>query len=432
MPAQIRRISAQYLNDPEEITVKTKTTTSANITQRYLVVSYQQKIDALTRILEVENFEGMIVFTRTKNESETVAEKLRARGYTAAAINGDVAGAVQRERTVNQLKSGKLDISSSRPTSQPAASTSSASATWSTTTCRSTPSRTCTGSAARAVPDGAGMPSLRDPRERRMLTAIERKATRQPLTEMSLPSVDDVNAHALTRFDDAITAALEDTARSRPSATSSPTTSRTTTCRGRRGRGARRGRAGRHPRCSWRRRRSRSPGSTGTARPCAPRRRARPGWTGETGAATTGGSRRTASRWASAAGRTAPDRRGARERGGPAPQRLRRDPDPSGLLARRASGGPVARHPQPADRHPDLGGPHRPAPGPGRSLGEAQRPAAAPLVRSRLSHAASILRRPRDLVGCGGVVVCAANPWMPARDDAEQRAEVEPIHIKSA
>ena len=109
MPAQIRRISAQYLNDPEEITVKTKTTTSANITQRYLIVSYQQKIDALTRILEVENFEGMIVFTRTKNETETVAEKLRARGYTAAAINGDVAQ-VQRERTVNQLKSGKLDI----------------------------------------------------------------------------------------------------------------------------------------------------------------------------------------------------------------------------------------------------------------------------------------------------------------------------------
>ncbi|MET0726539.1 MAG: DEAD/DEAH box helicase, partial [Leifsonia sp.] len=109
MPAAIRRISAKYLKDPEEITVKTKTTTSATITQRYLVVSYPQKVDALTRILEVENFEGMIVFTRTKNETETLAEKLRARGYSAAAINGDVVQA-QRERTVNQLKSGKLDI----------------------------------------------------------------------------------------------------------------------------------------------------------------------------------------------------------------------------------------------------------------------------------------------------------------------------------
>ena len=109
MPAAIRRMSQQYLHDPEEITVKTKTTTSATIAQRYLIVSYPQKIDALTRILEVENFEGMIVFARTKSATEEVAEKLRARGYSAAAINGDIAQ-VQRERTVNQLKSGKLDI----------------------------------------------------------------------------------------------------------------------------------------------------------------------------------------------------------------------------------------------------------------------------------------------------------------------------------
>ncbi len=109
MPAQIRRLSAKYLNDPQEITVKQKTTTSVNLTQRYLVVSYPQKVDALTRILEVENFEAMIVFTRTKNETETLAEKLRARGYAAAAISGDVVQA-QRERTVKQLRDGKLDI----------------------------------------------------------------------------------------------------------------------------------------------------------------------------------------------------------------------------------------------------------------------------------------------------------------------------------
>ena len=96
-------------HDPVEITVKSKTTTAPNITQRYLMVSYPQKVDALTRILEVENFEGMIVFVRTKNETETLAEKLRARGFSAMAINGDVAQ-VQRERTVNQLKAGKLDI----------------------------------------------------------------------------------------------------------------------------------------------------------------------------------------------------------------------------------------------------------------------------------------------------------------------------------
>ena len=109
MPSAIRRIAKKYLTDAAEITVKNKTVTAANTAQRYLMVSYPQKVDALTRILEVENFEGMIVFVRTKNETETLAEKLRARGFSAAAINGDIAQ-VQRERTVNQLKAGKLDI----------------------------------------------------------------------------------------------------------------------------------------------------------------------------------------------------------------------------------------------------------------------------------------------------------------------------------
>lgn len=210
MPAQIRRISAQYLNDPEEITVKTKTTTSANITQRYLVVSYQQKIDALTRILEVENFEGMIVFTRTKNETETVAEKLRARGYTAAAINGDVAQ-VQRERTVNQLKSGKLDILVATDVAARGLDVDRISHVVNYDLPIDTESYVHRiGRTGRAGRSGDAI-SFVTPRERRMLTAIE-KATRQPLTEMSLPSVDDVNATRLTRFDDAITAALEDTA----------------------------------------------------------------------------------------------------------------------------------------------------------------------------------------------------------------------------
>src|SRR6478609_10417634 len=109
MPRQIKALTGQYLRDPKEVQVRSKTATAANITQRYLTVSYPQKVDALTRILEVENFEGMIVFVRTKSETESLAEKLRARGYTAAAISGDVAQA-QRERTVNQLKAGKLDI----------------------------------------------------------------------------------------------------------------------------------------------------------------------------------------------------------------------------------------------------------------------------------------------------------------------------------
>ena len=128
MPSQIRRISKKYLNDPAEVTVKNKTSTAPNVTHRYLMVSYPQKVDALTRILEVENFEGMIVFVRTKNETETLAEKLRARGFSAIAINGDIVQA-QRERTIDQLQATASSTSWSPPTWRPAGSTSSGSAT---------------------------------------------------------------------------------------------------------------------------------------------------------------------------------------------------------------------------------------------------------------------------------------------------------------
>ncbi|MGO1497837.1 DEAD/DEAH box helicase [Agrococcus casei] len=206
MPAAIRRISKQYLKDAEEVTVKSKTTTSANTTQRYLVVSYQQKVDALTRILEVENFEGMIVFVRTKNETETLAEKLRARGYSAAAISGDVAQA-QRERTVNQLKSGKLDILVATDVAARGLDVDRISHVINFDIPIDTESYVHRiGRTGRAGRSGAAI-SFITPRERRLLDSIER-ATRQPLTQMQLPSVDDVNETRLTRFDDAITAAL--------------------------------------------------------------------------------------------------------------------------------------------------------------------------------------------------------------------------------
>ena len=210
MPPQIRRISKKYLNDPEEITVENKTTTSANTTQRYLMVSYPQKVDALTRILEVENFEGMIVFVRTKNETETLAEKLRARGYSAMAISGDVAQA-QRERTVNQLKSGKLDILVATDVAARGLDVERISHVVNFDIPIDTESYVHRiGRTGRAGRSGAAI-SLVTPRERRLLTAIER-ATRQPLTQMQLPSVEDVNVTRLARFDDAITEALGQTA----------------------------------------------------------------------------------------------------------------------------------------------------------------------------------------------------------------------------
>ncbi len=211
MPAQIRRLSNRYLNDPEEIAVKKKTTTSTDLTQRYLIVSYPQKVDALTRILEVENFDAMIIFTRTKNETETLAEKLRARGHAAAAINGDVAQ-VQRERTVKQLKDGKIDILVATDVAARGLDVDRITHVVNFDIPIDTESYVHrVGRTGRAGRTGDAI-SFVTPRERRTLAAIER-ATRQQLTQMHLPSVDEVNATRLSRFDDAITAALEQRSR---------------------------------------------------------------------------------------------------------------------------------------------------------------------------------------------------------------------------
>ena len=109
MPAEIRRIAKKHLADPAEITIKNKTSTAANTRQRYWMVSGMQKLDALTRILEVEPFDGMIIFARTKIATDELAQRLEARGFAAAALNGDMAQA-QRERTIARLKNGELDI----------------------------------------------------------------------------------------------------------------------------------------------------------------------------------------------------------------------------------------------------------------------------------------------------------------------------------
>ena len=211
MPAAIRRISKQYLHDPEEITVKTKTTTSSTITQRYLIVSFQQKMDALTRILETENFDGMIVFGRTKSVTEEIAEKLRARGYSAAAINGDVAQPV-REKTINQLKSGKLDILVATDVAARGLDVERISHVVNFDIPTDTESYVHRiGRTGRAGRSGDAI-SFVTPRERGLVRAIER-ATRQELTEIPLPSVDEVNLTRLARFDDRITAALVETER---------------------------------------------------------------------------------------------------------------------------------------------------------------------------------------------------------------------------
>jgi ATP-dependent RNA helicase DeaD len=207
MPTTIRRLSEKYLHDPVEVRVESKTATAANIRQRYLVVSYPQKVDALTRILEVENFEGMIVFVRTKHETETLAEKLRARGISATAINGDVPQPV-RERTVRQLKNGELDVLVATDVAARGLDVERVSHVVNFDIPTDTESYVHRiGRTGRAGRSGDAI-SFVTPRERYLLRHLE-KANGVALEEMRLPSVDDVNTTRLARFDDQITQALE-------------------------------------------------------------------------------------------------------------------------------------------------------------------------------------------------------------------------------
>ncbi|WOJ93363.1 DEAD/DEAH box helicase [Congregibacter variabilis] len=109
MPDAIRRIAKQHLNKPEEITIKLKTVTNASIRQRVWMMGGMHKLDALTRILETEDTDGVIIFVRTRIATQELADKLSARGYATAALNGDIAQN-QREKTVENLKKGRLDI----------------------------------------------------------------------------------------------------------------------------------------------------------------------------------------------------------------------------------------------------------------------------------------------------------------------------------
>ena len=209
MPPAIRKITKKYLHDAVEVTVKSKTSTAENITQRYIQVAGPRKMDALTRLLEVEPFEAMIVFVRTKQATEEVAEKLRARGFSAAAINGDIPQA-QRERTIAALKevgSGGIDILVATDVAARGLDVERISHVLNYDIPHDTESYVHRiGRTGRAGRSGQALLFV-SPRERHMLKSIE-KATRQQLTEAELPTVDHVNAQRVAKFSDSITDAL--------------------------------------------------------------------------------------------------------------------------------------------------------------------------------------------------------------------------------
>lgn len=206
MPPAIRKITTKYLHDPVEVTVKAKTQTAENITQRYVQVAGPRKMDALTRLLEVEPFEAMIVFVRTKQATEEVADRLKARGFAAAAINGDIPQAV-RERTINALKDGSIDILIATDVAARGLDVERISHVLNYDIPHDPESYVHRiGRTGRAGRSGAALLFV-TPRERHLLGAIER-VTRQKLSETELPTVEDVNEKRVAKFRDSITAAL--------------------------------------------------------------------------------------------------------------------------------------------------------------------------------------------------------------------------------
>jgi ATP-dependent RNA helicase DeaD len=206
MPGAIRKITTKYLHDPVQVKVDSKTATADNILQRYIQVAGPRKMDALTRLLEVESFEAMIVFVRTKQATEEVAEKLRARGFSAAAINGDIAQAV-RERTITALKDGSIDILVATDVAARGLDVERISHVVNYDIPHDPESYVHRiGRTGRAGRSGTALLFV-SPRERHLLNSIER-VTRQKLVESQLPSVDDVNAQRVEKFRDSITRAL--------------------------------------------------------------------------------------------------------------------------------------------------------------------------------------------------------------------------------
>ncbi len=206
MPPVIRKIAEKHLTDPMQISIKGKTTTAVTIRQRYWTVSGRNKMDVLTRILEAEPFDGMIIFVRTKTATAEIAEKLEARGYAAAALNGDIAQK-QREQVINRLKKGHLDIIIATDVAARGLDVERISHVINYDVPHDTESYVHRiGRTGRAGRTGDAILFVA-PREQRMLSSIER-ATRQKIEKLEMPTTEDINDKRVAGFKQRITDTL--------------------------------------------------------------------------------------------------------------------------------------------------------------------------------------------------------------------------------
>ena len=198
MPPQVERIARRHLHEPQEISIKARTATAETIRQRYWQVGGLHKLDALTRILEVEPFDAVLIFVRTKTATTELAERLEARGYAASAMNGDMAQN-HREQTVERLKKGTLDILVATDVAARGLDVDRISHVINYDIPYDTEAYIHRiGRTGRAGRTGDAILFVA-PRERRMLYAIE-KATRQKIAPLTLPTTETVNNKRIADF----------------------------------------------------------------------------------------------------------------------------------------------------------------------------------------------------------------------------------------
>jgi ATP-dependent RNA helicase DeaD len=206
MPKEVERIARRHLHDAQEISIEAKTATAETIRQRYWQVSGLHKLDALTRILEVETFDAVLIFVRTKTATSELAERLEARGYAAAAMNGDMPQK-SREQMVERLKKGSLDILVATDVAARGLDVERISHVVNFDIPYDTEAYIHRiGRTGRAGRKGEAILFVA-PRERRMLFAIE-KATRQKIGQLILPTTETVNNKRIADFKQKITDTL--------------------------------------------------------------------------------------------------------------------------------------------------------------------------------------------------------------------------------
>ncbi len=207
MPPVIRKIARQYLNDPAEVTIAARTSTVEATRQRYVLVSESKKLEALARVLEGEATDGVIVFVRTRAATVEVTEQLKLRGIAAAALNGDMDQNL-RERTVDRLRKGKLDILVATDVAARGLDIDRLSHVVNFDIPYDPEAYIHRiGRTGRAGREGDAILFV-SPAQRRLLTTIER-TTKQRIERMDPPDAGAINERRIARFQDRITAARE-------------------------------------------------------------------------------------------------------------------------------------------------------------------------------------------------------------------------------